>query len=241
MGEQEELRGRQGVWNMWRMPYWRRRMWISTHHRIMKVWKKWLRLHLGRTDQHTTFSPIGNGSGYMVNVKLPYLADLEMDSMKRFIWSINGILRNAPDRYFVRSNNSCWRNTWISSALKMDRNDWRSYGSRKRWFYTSNAQNFIIYRNGAVWSRMLLDRVKKSAQNGDPHDVPTKMWISVQELSLWMIRSNSVQDLFHKMNCKKIVLLGCPWFELESFQFNPNFLELDHFNDIVKFHRKTFI
>ena len=83
--ERDEQQGGQRVS---RMSYWTMVMWIPTHHRAMKVWKKWYELRLGEPD-HQQLLPHGNGSRHvwlnMVNLKPSYLVNLEVDSMKEFI------------------------------------------------------------------------------------------------------------------------------------------------------------
>ena len=37
----------------------------------------------------------------MVHVKPPYLVDLEIESMKKIFWSINGMLKNVLANYYV--------------------------------------------------------------------------------------------------------------------------------------------
>jgi len=47
----------------------------------------------------------------IVNLKPPYLVDLEIESMKKLFWSIRDMLRNVLANYFVRCNNLCWKST----------------------------------------------------------------------------------------------------------------------------------
>ena len=48
----------------------------------------------------------------MVNVKPPYLPDLEIESMKKFIWSIKDILRSVRVNYYAICSNLSWKNIW---------------------------------------------------------------------------------------------------------------------------------
>jgi hypothetical protein len=45
----------------------------------------------------------------MVNVKPPYLVDLEIESMKILFWSISVMLRNVLVNFSGLCNNSCWK------------------------------------------------------------------------------------------------------------------------------------
>jgi len=48
----------------------------------------------------------------MVNVKPPYLADLEIESMKKFMLD-NSILRNVRNNCYVTCHNLFWKNVWM--------------------------------------------------------------------------------------------------------------------------------
>ena len=48
----------------------------------------------------------------LVKVKPPYLADLEIESMKRFILNYKRNLRNVRVNCHVICNNLSWRNIW---------------------------------------------------------------------------------------------------------------------------------
>ena len=48
----------------------------------------------------------------MVNVKAPYLSDLELESMKKFILDYKRYSQRCPNNCCVGCSNSSWRSSW---------------------------------------------------------------------------------------------------------------------------------
>jgi len=47
----------------------------------------------------------------MVNVKTPYLADLELESLKSLFWIIKGLVKSSPSNCCVGCSNLSWRSS----------------------------------------------------------------------------------------------------------------------------------
>jgi hypothetical protein len=79
-----------------------------------------VRVPHGRARPPAVIAPLAMDPGLwlnMVNVKPPYLLDLEIESMKKFI-RIRDIPKNAPDNFYAPCSSLCSRNTWKSSVAK---------------------------------------------------------------------------------------------------------------------------
>ena len=79
-----------------------------------------VRVSRGRAQPPWAVPPLAMDPGMwfnMVNVKPPYLVDLEVESMKKIFWSIRNVLRNVLSNYSGRCSNSFWKSTWILCAV----------------------------------------------------------------------------------------------------------------------------